>query len=430
MKTQTTHSPYVLDSNGFWRFKTHPGQRRVLESQKRFVLMLAGTQSGKTVLGSWWLLKEIARRGRGDYIVATPTYPLMSKKVLPEFLRLFRNRLQLGNYHKADRIFELSARGQEILFGDIQPEEPTQIFFGHAQDPDSLESATAKAAWLDEAGQRKFRMGSWEALQRRLSIHEGRVLITSTPYTLGWLKNDLHDPALAGDPDVDLIQFDSTQNPYFPLAEYERMQAKMPRWKFNMMYRGIFERPAGMIYDCFDADHKTKRFTIPADWPRYVGVDFGGVNTAAVFIAEDPQTRNLYLYRTYHAGSRTAREHVLEMRKDEPAKLVTFGGAGSEGQWRMEFKTAGLHINQPPVSEVEVGIDRVYAIFKSRRLFVFDDLSDVIDDLESYSRVLDDQGEPTEAIEDKNTYHRLDALRYIASFLNNTTPTVRRVVTY
>ena len=37
----------------------------------------------------------------------------------------------------------------------------------------------------------------------------------------------------------------------------------------------------------------------------------------------------------------------------------------------------------------------------------------VIDELLSYSRKLDDLGQPTEQIEDKNDFHLLDALRYI-----------------
>ncbi len=191
-------------------------------STARFVLMLAGTQSGKSVSGPWWILKEICRCGTGDYMVVTPSYPLLQKKVLPEFQKLFRSRFQLGEYHIADRIFEISPRGQEVLLGTVT-ESPTQVFFSHAQDPDSLESATAKAAWLDEAGQEKFRRGSWEAIQRRLSIHEGRVLITTTPYTLGWLKTELHDPAKAGQGDIELIQFESTMNPAFPKAEFDRM---------------------------------------------------------------------------------------------------------------------------------------------------------------------------------------------------------------
>lgn len=424
------YSPYrnkVEGSKDKLIFKCHPGQVRAMKSMKRFILILSGTQGGKTVLGPWWLLREIMRRGPGDYLVATPTFTLLELKALAEFKGLFEDRLQLGKYKGSpSRVFTLSDRGNKFCFTDKYgnkrfdyEDTKTRILFGYAADPESLESATVKAAWLDEAGQKKFRVGSWEAIQRRLSIHEGRVLITTTPYSLGWLKNELHDKAKQNpDGDIDLIQFDSKLNPSFPQSEFERMQAILPRWKFNMMYRGIFERPAGMIYDCFSADHKVPRFAIPDSWPRYLGLDFGGVNTAGVFIAEHPESKELFLYKTYHKGGLTAAEHAAKLMSDH--QLTVYGGAKSEGQWRKEFRAAGLPIHRPKVSEVEVGINRVYGLFKTGRLKVFDDLADIISDLESYSRVLDDQGEPTEKIEDKETWHRLDGLRYIATHLNHT----------
>ncbi|MCB1899227.1 MAG: hypothetical protein KDH16_08060, partial [Rhodocyclaceae bacterium] len=41
----------------------------------------------------------------------------------------------------------------------------------------------------------------------------------------------------------------------------------------------------------------------------------------------------------------------------------------------------------------------------------------LLDEIMSYARELDDMGEPTEKIADKNTFHLLDALRYIMSYL-------------
>jgi len=226
------------------------------------------------------------------------------------------------------------------------------------------------------------------------------------------------DEAEDGDPDIELIQFASTMNPTFPQAEFDRMQSIMPSWKFNMMYRGIFERPAGMIYDCFSDKHKKPRFPIPSSWSRFLGLDFGGANTAGVFLARNPDTGVYYAYKEYHAGSRTAREHVKALLQDGQA-VTAFGGAGSEDNWRREFTAAGLKVHQPPVKEVEVGIDRTYELFKTNKLLVFDDLTGLIDEIESYSRVLDETQEPTEVIEDKSKYHRLDGLRYICSYLNS-----------
>ena len=423
------------DPSGEMGLNFHSGQLRAWDSQARVVLVLAGAQSGKTSFGPFWLAREIQRKGPGDYIVAAPTYKLLSLKLFPEFLRLFKVACRWGDFTGRGSFqnrFLFNAHGCRALFGRV-PAEPTQVFFGHAQDPDSLESATGKAAWLDEAGQKKFRLGSWEAVNRRLAIHQGRVLITTTPYTLGWLKDLVFDPwrreKAAGrrHPHIEVVNFKSVENPAFPREEYERAREAMPSWKFRMFYDGIFERPAGSIYSDFDTSrHVTRQFPVPDDWPRYMGLDFGGVHTAGVLLAAEKsdqgqETGRLFLYREYPERARwasaTAKGHALALKAGEPRMPRAVGGAASEDQWREEFRVAGLPVTEPPIKDVEPGIDRVIAAIKRDELVVFDTCTGVLDDLQNYSRELDDQGNPTEKIEDKEDYHYADALRYVISYV-------------
>lgn len=413
-------SLYYIE-NGVLKFRFHKYQKQAMRTRRRFILLLGGTQSGKTSFGSVWLHREIILRGAGDYLAVAPTYPLMKKKMLPEFLRFFQETLQLGDYNKADKIFTLSEDGELAMFGEKQ-ETKTQIFFAHAQDADGLESATAKAAWLDECGQTKFKLGSFEAILRRLSLFVGRVLMTTTPYNLGWLKQKLWDVWKAGQDRIEsirVISFPSIANPSFPQSEYDRARRTLPRWKFDMFYRAIFTRPAGMIYGCFDDGiNKIKPFVIPDDWTVYGGFDFGGVNTACLKVAENPETKQHYVFAEYHNGGLTAGGHTKIIQNDYSIQIA-YGGAWSEDNWRQEFGAAGLPINRPPIKEVEVGIDRVYGAFKDGSLIVFDNLDKLLDEVGSYARETDDAGEPTEKIADKNTYHLLDALRYIMSYLND-----------
>lgn len=397
----------------------HPGQWRAWQSKKRFVTVLAGTQGGKTSFGPHWLYREVQRRGPGDYFVVTPTFPLLELKALPEFKRLFVEWLNLGRYVASPiRRFTFSENGQKRTFQNHGKSLATNVFFGYAADPDSLESATAKAAWCDEAGQKKFRLSSWEAILRRLSLAMGRVLITTTIYNLGWIKQQLWTRWRAKDPDYDIIRFESIMNPMFPQAEFERARQTLQRWKFDMIYRAIFTRPAGMIYDCFNEDvHKTPRFTIPDGWERFLGLDFGGVNTAGLFYAREPGTDKLYLYREYKAGGRTSKEHAKKLLEGEPMIPVVVGGSKSEGQWRDEFRAAGLPVRGPKITDVEVGIDRVYGAHKADEVIVFDDLSGYLDEKMTYSRELDANDEPTEKIADKASFHFMDAERYIIGHL-------------
>lgn len=417
-RPQTNTRPYAVEGNEVV-LRFHRSQWRAWDSQARIVAIIAGTQGGKTSFGPLWMLREMARRGPGDYLVAAPTYPLLGLKTIPEYRRYFERVTAVATYTGSPvRKLTITEAGQEMLFGRVYRDE-TSLFFGHAQDPDSLESMTAKAAHGDECGQKKFKLGSYEAVMRRLSISEGRLLITTTPYNLGWLKTRIHDPAVAGSPDIDLVRFRSIDNPAFPRSEWDRARSELPAWKFDLFYRAIFTRPAGLIYDCFDeVRHVVRPFAIPDEWPRYSGHDFGGVNTAAVFLALDPASGQLYVYREYHAGGRTSAGHVAAQLDGEPRIPLAFGGAPSEDQWRKEFSVAGYHIRRPPISDVEVGIDRVYVAIKDDRLRVFDTCPGLIDEFASYSRVLDENSDPTEAIENKNAYHRLDALRYIMAHLN------------
>jgi hypothetical protein len=127
-----------------WNFSD--GQWRAIESLKRFILALAGWQSGKSEIGPPWLLDEMVRMGPGDYLVASPTFPLMLKKVLPIFLRLFDRLMQLGHFVHGKNIFLFSDAGCRRLWGHV-PEDPPRVLFGHAGDPDSLTTgATASEA--------------------------------------------------------------------------------------------------------------------------------------------------------------------------------------------------------------------------------------------------------------------------------------------
>lgn len=375
--------------------------------------MLAGTQGGKTSFGPHWLYREIQRQGPGDYLAVTSTFPLLKLKMLPEFLSLFEHTLHLGRWRAGDRVF---------VFHDGQ----TRVIFGSASHPESLESATAKGAWLDEVGQSEFRLGSWEAILRRLALYQGRVLGGTTLYNLGWLKQQIYDAWLKGDTDLDVIQFGSTINPAFPQDEYERAKRSLPAWKFAMFYRGEFSRPAGQIYADYrdtyreEGGHLVHPFTIPPAWPRYGGLDFGANNTARVLVAHDPAANVYYLYAESLDGGMTTAQHAAA------ATLLVagtnfqawHGGAKSETQQRLDWGAAGVAVNAPIVSDVEAGIDRIIALWKTRRLFVFDSLAGLRDELGTYARELDALAQPTEKIKDKETFHRLDAVRYVGQGLD------------
>jgi len=389
----------------------HPGQTAAHDSTKRFVFVIAGTQSGKTSYLPIWLDREIKAKGTGDYIALTATYDLLKLKFMPELQNYF---VHLFGWQES--------KSERTIYRQDKPRMFTRIICRSADAEGGIESASAKAALFDECGQDGVKVGAWEALLRRLSLSQGRVLAGTTPYNLGWLKTQIFDRWRAQDPDIQVIQFKSTMNPSFPVEEYERARRTLPTWKFEMFYNGNFSRPAGMIYEDFDNNHIMPAFPIPANWARYLGVDFGAVHTSFIWLAQDPQSKIYYLYREALQGNMTTAQHTASVKQYNEYNLLAWGGAKSESQPRMDFSDAGLYIGEPPISDVESGINRVIALLKERRLFVFDTCVGIVDEFGTYSRELDANGQATEKIKDKNTFHRLDALRYVASGIDGYDP--------
>jgi len=370
-------------------------------------------------------------------LAVTATYDLFKLKMLPSILEVFEHTLGTGRFWAGDRVLEL----RDPKTNEFWAKKSTDPMWGRiilrsADSLGGLESATARSAWLDEAGQDRFTLDAWRAIRRRLALFRGRILITTTLYNLGWIVQQVLDKATAGGAvtilraekgevehtinvgtGIDLIQFDSIINPVYPLEEFEEARAELPDDLFQMFYRGRKAKLRGLIYDIFDKDrHTCPRFPIPSDWERFLGLDFGPVNTAAVFFAQEPGTGRLYGYREYLAGGRTAKEHAEKLLSGEPGiPTKCIGGVSSEKQWLREFAQGGLPVRLPPVSSLGVGINRVYGGLKRYKVIFFDDLHGTLDQFGRYRRKRDRAGNLMDEIENKKDFHYLDAIRYILS---------------
>ena len=61
-------------------------------------------------------------------------------------------------------------------------------------------------------------------------------------------------------------------------------------------------------------------------------------------------------------------------------------------------------------------IDRVYQLLQDFKLVIHESCVQLLSEITAYARVLKN-GEPTEAIENKEAFHSIDALRYICAWL-------------
>lgn len=405
----------------------HWGQARLLQSRARYPVVCAGSQGGKTCVLPLALAMEIERCGPGDYIAASATYDIFQLKLLPEMSALFTELLG-WEYSAGSRIFWKRKHGQKW-----------RILLRSMETPRGLESCTAKAAIADEPGQIEIPRTAHEALKRRLRIHQGRIFYGTTLYAAsGWFVSDVIKPAMAQDPRFELINFPSWWNPLFPMEEYWQAKREMPEWKFDLFHRGVLTKPTSLIYKDFrdwrrnvkEAEGYGQRvwpFKIPEHWKRTIGVDFGSVNTAIVWIAENtdynaetltkspyhegPESQ-YYVYRYSLGGGLTQAEWARKTLEYGERIAAAWGGSGSEDAHRLHWQMGGVGMLRPLVTDVEGGIDKVVGLFRTDRLAIFDHLHSLVADILNYCRELDESGNPTMKIEDKQSHHGCDALRY------------------
>ncbi len=382
------------------KIKLHKGQAKAWRSQARYVAMISGTGSGKSWVGPIWLYREIQKYPQGSFLVVSPTYPMFQRIVLPRTLE-FMNEVTKGEYHASDRTYYLPTGGR--------------IYFGSADNPFSLEGVHVHAAWMDEAGQMKRE--AWDVVLRRVGFYNGRVLITTTPYNLGWLKTEFYDRWKAGDSNYDVIQFASIENPHYPREEFERAKATMPSWKFRMFYLGEFTKPEGLVYEDFNpGEHIVTPFEIPSSWRRIVGVDFGYNNpTAAVWVAVNPDNV-MYVYREYYQRNKLPEESgadILRLSEGENIEAVycdPSNPAAIEEYRRMRLPALGAS------NAVKEGIERVIAGFKGERLFIFKGLNNLLDEIENYRWKVHNDSIVDEPVKEYD--HAVDALRYAIQSLH------------
>lgn len=282
--------------------------------------MMGGTGGGKTWWGPYWLMRVISRDrmcgiGRGArYLVIGPTREMTRDMLVPAFIDSFVGTEYEGEYAIGSNIYSLPSGGK--------------VYFRSADEPLRIEGHHVHGIWVDEPSQMKA--GIWPVIQSRSGFFRAPVLFTGYPTDMGWYYHDIYKPWERGDPDYFVIQFDSTENPLYPKAEYERAKRTMPAWLFDMRYRGLFRKPFGLVYPTFGSGCVVEPFDIPSDWPTYVGLDpsvfFGALFVAwqdGVYYAYDEYYTEILETAAVHAGEMSAKVRgVPQWWIYDPARLT------------------------------------------------------------------------------------------------------------
>lgn len=129
---------------------------------------------------------------------------------------------------------------------------------------------------------------------------------------------------------------------------------------------GQWAAAEGMVYDGWDrAKHLIDQFEIPADWPRYLAIDFGYTNPfVCQWWAQDPDGR-LYRYREIYRTQRLVEDHareIMDLSDGEPKPQAVICDHDAEDRATFE-KHTGL-TTMAAHKAVSPGIQAVASRFK------------------------------------------------------------------
>lgn len=387
----------------------HTGQQKVVDSTARFIACVCGVQSGKTTVGAIWLCAEIWARHEkgqhGDFLVAAPTAKVLDQSTLPKFKGIVPADWVV--WKEGKQYFELPWNNDETG-------QPCRIFVRSLDTPDFIEGMTILGAWIDEAAMCESTV--WTNVQARLATHTGRCILTSTPYSSKWIKREIFKKAQMGDPLYGYFSWRSNENPAFPVEEYERMKASLPDIIFKRRYDGQFTTAEGLVYPDFSYDdHVVKPFDIPANWPRFGGMDFGHSQPTVILgIAEDPSDHTFYVYREFYKTESHLKDSAgFLMQENLRYVLADPQGAG----WIAELNRAyGRGEVKPADNKIEIGLERIGTLLKEKRLKFFSSCVNTIEEIEDYHypAPTDDKADKKDKPVKKND-HCMDGLKYAFS---------------
>lgn len=382
-------------------------QEQLIFSDHDETYAITGIQWAKTTSGAWWMKRHMFQYTdpTDNFIIAAPTYKILQQSTLPAFLRIMDG---FGEYKAGPAEFHMKGGGI--------------CFMRTGTEPDSVVGITnVRAVWGDEAG--KFSLYFYENLVSRASFKRAPKMFTSTPYTMNWLYKQVLKPYREGKlKDTLVVNAKSCDNPYFPMAEYEKRRRTMDPRRFNAIYNGEFEKMQGLVYNCFDEDiHLVQPFQLPIGTKYYAGVDWGTTHPFVVSVrAITPGGDHFQVSEYYKTGHTLIDMLEIAKRLKQVWDIQTFYCDPSQPGYIEEFNRAGLSA-QGAVNDIRRGIDLHYGLMKEGRFKLFKDDKDLnkytIDELELYHYPEADDLGPDDADKEQNPVkqddHAMDAMRYV-----------------
>jgi phage terminase large subunit len=304
-----------MDFNAFGK------QNDFLSDEHRIKGAFAGKRGGKTEVGAVQGLiyqeqrPTYVRQGVDPYlgIIAAPTYDMLKRLSWKKFMAYAKPWI------KHDTKTPL-----EIQWHDHDPEnqEESLIYGISADKPARLEGVKANWIWIDEV----FQVSEQFFLEclARVSDQQGFVFCTGS-LGVQFVNPKLHwaHKYFKEMPDEDTACYEwcTSDNPYFPQSEIEKLKNKLDPQTFRAMFELNWDiTPSTAVYNEFNDDNVMDIAYNP-DLPTYVSIDWGWAHPAAVGFFQYDEKKDIAYMIDEIVGSKIKIDELYEKIMSKPYKI-------------------------------------------------------------------------------------------------------------
>ena len=179
------------------------------------------------------------------------------------------------------------------------------------QNDQTMKSLNLSWFWMDEVCEDGLdeRVYYQAAGRLRNPIGPRKGWVTGNPAGKNWVWKLFHSDK----PKANHVGFVAAteENIYLPSDYLKNLRQLYDDEMLAKYLAGSFEVMEGMVFDNFDQSvHLVDPFRVPAEWPKFRGIDHGFTNpTACLWMAAD-FTGNLFVYRNYYQRQSIPSENV------------------------------------------------------------------------------------------------------------------------
>lgn len=228
------------------------------------------------------------------------------------------------------------------------------------------------------------------------------------------------------EPEKYVIGISMDECPHYTQEDIEALLAEVPMNERETRRYGTPGIGSGRVYPLLEKDVVVYNLKIGQDWPRAYGLDFGWNCTAAIWGAQDPNTKVIYIYAEHYQGKQVPHSHAYAIKQKGSwimgAPDPAGGGTNQKDGTNLiqEYLLQGLKLavdyegRSLADNTINAGIARILSLLESGQLKFCYNCENLLKEFRVYRY---DPKDPNR-IARNQADHLLDALRYLISIFD------------